>query len=238
MNPNLRFGVVVFPGSNCDDDLVHVLSEVVGVRTEKIWHKSHHLPSVDAVFLPGGFSYGDYLRSGAIARYANIMPEVSRFAHQGGLVWGICNGFQILCEAGLLPGVLLPNRDQQFICENVLLKVCTSDSIISNQLQKGQILKIPIAHADGRYHADESTLHQLKSNHQILFKYCNAQGELSAESNLNGSMGSIAGICNAQRNVFGMMPHPERASESILGNTDGLGLFQSMMHHFSQVAIA
>ncbi len=232
---NLKFGVVVFPGSNCDDDLVHVLSEVCKVQVEKIWHKSHHLPEVDGIFLPGGFSYGDYLRSGAIARYANIMPEVTHFANKGGFVWGICNGFQILCEAGLLPGVLLPNQDQKFICENIYLKTISVDSIITNELMQGQVLKIPIAHADGRYHADMQTLKELREHDQILFTYCDSNGLLSETSNVNGSIEAIAGICNRQRNVFGMMPHPERASEEILGNTDGLGMFKSMMKHFESV---
>ncbi len=234
---DLRFGVIVFPGSNCDDDIVHVLGEVCGVSVEKIWHKSHHLPDLNGIFLPGGFSYGDYLRSGAIAKYANIMPEVTRFAQNGGFVWGICNGFQILCESGLLPGVLLPNRDQKFICENVYIKTVCTDSIISSKLNKGQLLKIPMAHADGRYHADHQTIQGLINNDQIIFKYADEHGNLNDAGNLNGSLENIAGICNIQRNVYGMMPHPERASEEILGNTDGLIMFKSMLKHFEAVAV-
>lgn len=234
---DLRFGVIVFPGSNCDDDLVHVLAEVCHVHVEKIWHKSHLLPALDGIFLPGGFSYGDYLRSGAIAKYANIMSEVTKFANTGGFVWGICNGFQILCEAGLLPGVLLPNIDQKFICENIYLKTMSTNSIISSEFKYGQVLKVPIAHADGRYHADSTTLQEIIDNDQIIFKYSDSNGNLTEKSNLNGSLNAIAGICNSQRNVFGMMPHPERASEEILGNTDGLGMFKSMMKHFQAIVV-
>lgn len=228
---DLKFGVVVFPGSNCDDDLVHVVGEVCKVHTIKIWHKDHMLPDLDGVLLPGGFSYGDYLRSGAIARYANIMPAIKDFAEQGGFVWGICNGFQILCEAGLLPGVLLANRDQKFISDNVHLKVQTSNSMITSALPKGTVLQMPIAHADGRYFADQDVLDRMISNDQILFKYCDAEGTVNEAANVNGSLLNIAGICNTTRNVYGMMPHPERASESILGNEDGLALFRSMIQN-------
>jgi len=228
---NLHFGVIVFPGSNCDDDLMHVLQTVCKVKATKIWHKDKSLPRLDGVFLPGGFSYGDYLRSGAIARYSNIMPAVTDFAHQGGFVWGICNGFQILCEAGLLPGALLANRDQKFICDNIYLKTVTTDSLITSSIPTGAVLKLPIAHADGRYYADQTTLEQLINQDQILFKYCDAEGRIDEASNINGSALSIAGICNKERNVYGMMPHPERASESILGNQDGWGLFQSMIQN-------
>lgn len=230
----LKCGVVVFPGSNCDDDLIHVLGEVCKLHVEKIWHKTHSLPYLDAVFLPGGFSYGDYLRSGAIARYANIMPDLSRFAASGGFVWGICNGFQILCEAGLLPGVLLANRDQKFICDNVFLKTITTDSIITSMMSVSDIVKIPIAHADGRYHADDVTLQQLLLHDQIIFKYCDQNGTLTEDANINGSLKNIAGICNRGRNVYGMMPHPERASEDVLGNSDGLIMFQSMVRRLAQ----
>lgn len=226
---NLHFGVIVFPGSNCDDDLIHVLREVCQVRATKIWHKDTQLPSLDGVFLPGGFSYGDYLRSGAIARYSNIMPAVTEFASQGGFVWGICNGFQILCEAGLLPGALLANRDQKFICDNIYLKTTSTDSMITSSIPSGAVLKLPIAHADGRYYADQATLEELVTNDQILFTYCDALGQVNEAGNVNGSVMNIAGICNQARNVYGMMPHPERASEKILGNEDGLALFQSMI---------
>ena len=235
---DLKFGVIVFPGSNCDDDLIHTLSDVCHVHVEKIWHKQHALPELDGVFLPGGFSYGDYLRSGAIARYANIMPAIQSFANHGGFVWGICNGFQILCEAGLLPGALLQNKDQKFICDNVYLNTITTSSIITQAMSVGSVIKIPIAHADGRYYADEPTLKQLVSNDQIIFKYCDRNGAFSDESNVNGSMMNIAGICNEGRNVFGMMPHPERASEDILGNHDGLILFQSMLHQLTSMQVS
>ena len=228
---NLHFGVIVFPGSNCDDDLMHVLQTVCKVKATKIWHKEKNLPPLDGVFLPGGFSYGDYLRSGAIARYSNIMPAVTDFANQGGLVWGICNGFQILCEAGLLPGALLANRDQKFICDNIYLKTISTDSLITSSIPTGAVLKLPIAHADGRYYADQATLEQLINQDQILFKYCDAEGRIDEASNINGSALNIAGICNKTRNVYGMMPHPERASEKILGNQDGWGLFQSMIQN-------
>lgn len=228
---DLHFGVIVFPGSNCDDDLIHVLQQVCKVRATKIWHKENRLPELDGVFLPGGFSYGDYLRSGAIARYSNIMPAVVDFANQGGFTWGICNGFQILCEAGLLPGALLSNRDQKFICDNVYLKTITSESAITSAIKPGTIIKLPIAHADGRYYADQHVLSDLEANDQIIFKYCDAHGEVNELGNINGSLLNIAGICNQKRNVFGMMPHPERASEMILGNRDGWGLFQSMLQN-------
>ncbi|MEP7320748.1 MAG: phosphoribosylformylglycinamidine synthase subunit PurQ [Saprospiraceae bacterium] len=233
----LNVGIVVFPGSNCDDDLVHILGTVCKIQVQKIWHKEHQLPDLDAVFLPGGFSYGDYLRSGAIARYANIMPAIQSFAEQGGLVWGICNGFQILCEAGLLPGALASNKNQKYICENIFLKVMTDQSAISNTMNPGSILKIPIAHGDGRYYADDATLQQLIEGDQIIFKYCDPHGNINDEANVNGSLMNIAGICNAGRNVFGMMPHPERASEDILGNKDGLSMFQSMVHYLKEVTV-
>ncbi|MEO5581882.1 MAG: phosphoribosylformylglycinamidine synthase subunit PurQ [Saprospiraceae bacterium] len=234
----LNVGIVVFPGSNCDDDLVHILGNVCKIQVEKIWHKEHLLPELDAVFLPGGFSYGDYLRSGAIARYSNIMPAIEAFADQGGLVWGICNGFQILCEAGLLPGALVVNKNQKYICENIFLKTITNQSAISNTITPGSVLKIPIAHGDGRYYADDTTLKQLIEGDQIIFKYCNAHGHLSEEANINGSLMNIAGISNARKNVFGMMPHPERASQDILGNKDGLNMFQSMIHYLKEVSVS
>ncbi len=228
----MKFGVVVFPGSNCDDDMMYVLGEVMGQEVVKIWHKDYsldHFDVGDCIILPGGFSYGDYLRAGAIARFAHIMPAVMDFARSGGYVWGICNGFQILCEAGLLPGVLLRNSNQQFICKNTWLRVETTQSPITASLMPGQVLRIPIAHAEGRYHADEATLQTLADNDQILFKYCTPDGQLSDEANPNGAAMHIAGICNSTRNVFGMMPHPERASEEALGNTDGRGLFESLL---------
>lgn len=228
----MKFGVVVFPGSNCDDDMVHVLGTVMGQPVQKLWHKETTLPGFkpgDCIVLPGGFSYGDYLRSGAIARFSPIMKSVMAFAEQGGLVWGICNGFQVLCEAGLLPGVLLRNTNQRFICKNTYLRTATTRSPITRRLPPGEVLRIPIAHADGRYYADEATLKALQANDQILFQYCDAEGRLGEAANPNGSLLHIAGICNARRNVMGMMPHPERASETELGNTDGRALFESLL---------
>ncbi|MCC7466794.1 MAG: phosphoribosylformylglycinamidine synthase subunit PurQ [Saprospiraceae bacterium] len=229
----MKFGVIVFPGSNCDDDMVHVLGDVLGQEVVKIWHKSQSLPSGfgpdDCVVLPGGFSYGDYVRAGAIAQFSPVMKAVKTHAAAGGYVFGVCNGFQILCESGLLPGVLLRNSGQQFICDNVWIKPVSDQSPITAQLTLGKALKIPIAHAEGRYFADDKTLDELERNHQVLFRYCDANGNESPGSNPNGASRNIAGICNAQRNVFGMMPHPERASEEVLANTDGKGLFESLL---------
>lgn len=228
----MKFGVVVFPGSNCDDDMVHVLQNVMQQEVVKLWHKDYNLDGFttdDCIVLPGGFSYGDYLRAGAIARFSHLMNAVIDFANAGGYVWGICNGFQVLCEAGLLPGVLLRNDNQRFICKNLHLRTENNQTPITSQLEVGQVLQIPIAHAEGRYHADEQTLDQLEQNGQVLFRYCSAQGLVDADNNPNGSLRNIAGICNEKRNVFGMMPHPERASETILGNTDGKALFDSLL---------
>lgn len=224
----MKFGVVVFPGSNCDHDMLHVLGTVLGADVRALWHKDTALDGFttdDCIILPGGFSYGDYLRAGAIARYSPIMQAVVEFAGRGGKVFGICNGFQILCESHLLPGALVRNQYQKFISKNVLLRVETNQTALTRACAVGQVLKMPVAHAEGRYIADEATLRQLQDNDQILFKYVNAAGEPMSE---NGSTLDIAGICNAGRNVFGMMPHPERASESVLGNTDGLALFQAL----------
>ena len=228
----MKFGVIVFPGSNCDDDMVHVLGEVMGQEVIKIWHKNTDLPGFgegDCVVLPGGFSYGDYVRAGAIAQFSPIMQAVKAFAASGGYVWGVCNGFQILCESGLLPGVLLRNANQQFICKNVWLRPTTHNSPITSELDLNVALKIPIAHAEGRYFADEATLDALERNDQVLFRYCDPTGQVTEAANPNGAARNIAGICNERRNVFGMMPHPERASESVLANTDGYGLFESLL---------
>ncbi|RMF22666.1 MAG: phosphoribosylformylglycinamidine synthase subunit PurQ [Bacteroidetes bacterium] len=235
----MKFGVVVFPGSNCDDDMVHVLGSVMGQEVVKLWHKEtslDHFSTEDCIVLPGGFSYGDYLRAGAIARFSPIMQAVVEFAEAGGWVWGICNGFQILCEAGLLPGALLRNENQKFICKNVHLLPCTRNAAITRLLDPHKPLKIPIAHAEGRYYADPATLQSLQANDQILFRYCNERGEVTPEANPNGSLLNIAGICNERRNVFGMMPHPERAAEPELGNTDGRGLFESLLAEAAQPA--
>lgn len=227
----MKFGVIVFPGSNCDDDMIHVLGTVLGQEVRKVWHKEEKLydfDESDCIIVPGGFSYGDYLRCGAIARFSPIMKEVVRFANSGGFVWGICNGFQILCEADLLPGVLLRNSNQKFICKNIHLKVKTTQSAITSDYKDEEVIKIPIAHAEGRYHTDADTLTSLRSNNQILFTYCDENGQETDIANVNGSLNNIAGICNKNRNVFGMMPHPERASESLLGNSDGKRMIASL----------
>ena len=225
----MKFGVIVFPGSNCDDDMVHVIGEVMQQQVVKIWHKETQLQGCDFLVLPGGFSYGDYLRSGAIARFSPIMNEVIKHAQSGGYVLGICNGFQVLTEAGLLPGALLHNKKQKFICTNAYIKAETSQSLLTNQLELGKAYKIPVAHAEGRYFANESDLDQLEQNDQILFKYCDQQGVANEGSNFNGSSRNIAGVTNKSRNVYGMMPHPERASEAALGNTDGKLILESIL---------
>ncbi len=227
----MKFGVVLFPGSNCDDDMMHVLGTVLEQETVKLWHKDRDISSFstdDCIILPGGFSYGDYLRCGAVARFSPIMQSVVEFANAGGKVFGICNGFQILCEAGLLPGVLLRNANQKFICKNTYLHIETRNALITQGIEQ-QVLKVPIAHAEGRYYADQTTLNTLIENDQILFKYCDATGNVTEAANPNGTLLNIAGICNTQRNVFGMMPHPERASETILGNSDGRLIFEAML---------
>jgi phosphoribosylformylglycinamidine synthase I len=229
---NMKFGVVVFPGSNCDDDMIHVLGTVMQQEVVKLWHKETELSGFgkgDCIVLPGGFSYGDYLRAGAIARFSPIMKSVIEFANNGGYVLGVCNGFQVACEAGLLPGVLLRNSNQKFICKNVHLKTLTNNAAITSNINLEQPLLVPIAHAEGRYLADDDTLKSLEENDQILFKYCDKNGNASDEANPNGSTNNIAGICNANRNVFGMMPHPERASEKVLGNDDGRIMFESLI---------
>lgn len=228
----MKFGVVVFPGSNCDDDMVHVLGEIMGRKVTKLWHKDDTLGGLgtdDCVIVPGGFSYGDYVRAGAVARFSPIMKAVIAHAKAGGYVFGICNGFQILCEAGLLPGALLRNRDQRFIAKNVYLRCETKNSAVTRQLDAGQLLTVPIAHAEGRYYTDEQTLLELNREDRILFRYCNGLGEVGLDSNHNGSVGNIAGICSANRRVFGMMPHPERAAEEVLGNRDGYQIFAGLV---------
>jgi phosphoribosylformylglycinamidine synthase len=233
----MKFGVIIFPGSNCDRDMKHVLGNVLGAEVKEIFHKETSLDGFstrDCIILPGGFSYGDYLRTGAIARFSPIMDAVIEFANNGGRVLGICNGFQILCESGLLPGALLRNTNMKYNCKNVYLKTITKDSELTRGLKTDTTLKIPIAHGDGRYYCDDATLKLLKKNNQIFFKYCNENGVVSPESNPNGSIGNIAAICNEKRNVFGMMPHPERASEADLGNQDGLILFESLMNRIAE----
>ncbi|MBK8746386.1 MAG: phosphoribosylformylglycinamidine synthase subunit PurQ [Saprospiraceae bacterium] len=228
----MKAGVVVFPGSNCDHDMIHALSNVMGIETREIWHKDvipEDFTKEDWIVLPGGFSYGDYLRCGAIARFSNVMASVIDFANAGGKVLGVCNGFQILCESHLLPGVLLRNKDQKFICKNIHLRTETGNTILTGRLNEGDVLKIPIAHAEGRFHASDETLQELIANDQILFKYCDENGNINEDSNFNGALHNIAGICNSGRNVFGMMPHPERAAEDILGNSDGLRILEGLM---------
>jgi phosphoribosylformylglycinamidine synthase subunit PurQ / glutaminase len=225
----MKFGVVIFPGSNCDMDLINVLRQVTDEPVMELWHKETSLQGCDFVFLPGGFSYGDYLRSGAVAKLSPIMSSVQEHASKGGYVMGICNGFQILCECGLLPGALLRNEDQLFICDNVFLKTTQTKTVITHGLVEDQVLKIPIAHAEGRYYVDDQTLEQLENNGQVLFRYCDSTGKVNADSNPNGSLRNIAGICNEGRNVFGMMPHPERAASDYLLNSDGKSMFEGIV---------
>jgi phosphoribosylformylglycinamidine synthase len=228
----MKFGVVVFPGSNCDKDMTHVLGNVMGAQVREIFHKETNIDDFstdDCIVLPGGFSYGDYLRTGAIARFSPVMQAVIEFAASGGKVLGICNGFQVLCESHLLPGALLRNTNMKYTCKNVFLKVKTTNTLFTSKTNKGDVLQIPIAHGEGRYYCDEATLQQLQANDQILFKYSDANGNITPEDNPNGSLDNIAGITNAGRNVFGMMPHPERASELAMGNTDGRVLFESLL---------
>jgi phosphoribosylformylglycinamidine synthase len=225
----MKFGVVTFPGSNCDEDMAYVLENIMGQKVERLWHKDTDLKGVDFVILPGGFSYGDYLRSGAIAKLSPIMGEVINHANKGGYVMGICNGFQILTESGLLEGALLHNNTQKFICKNVFLKPATAETAITKGLDLEKAYKIPIAHGEGRFYAAEETMKSIIDNDQILFKYCSENGEVTDEFNPNGSLLNIAGICNKQRNVFGMMPHPERAADANLANQDGKRFFESIL---------
>lgn len=225
----MKFGVVVFPGSNCDHDMIYALRENLNQEVVELWHKDTDLQNVDVVVLPGGFSYGDYLRSGSIARFSPIMEKVIEFANEGGYVIGICNGFQVLCEAGLLPGALLHNTSHNFICENVWLKPATTNMAFTAQLDTDKVYKIPIAHGEGNYYASPEVLDQLEKNDQIIAYYATEEGEVTEEVNPNGSLKNIAGVCNEKRNVFGMMPHPERACDANLGNTDGLGFFKSLI---------
>lgn len=227
----MKFGVVTFPGSNCDEDMVYVLETILNQSVERLWHKDTDLKGVDFVVLPGGFSYGDYLRSGAIAKLSPIMSEVMKHADKGGYVMGICNGFQILTESGLLPGALLHNNNQKFICKNVHLKAATSNTAITKGLDANGIYKIPIAHGEGRFYAAEDTMKSIMDNDQVLFQYVTAEGELNDVANPNGSLNNIAGICNAGRNVFGMMPHPERAADANLSNEDGKRFFESILKY-------
>jgi phosphoribosylformylglycinamidine synthase subunit PurQ / glutaminase len=225
----MRFGIVVFPGTNCDRDCWHVVKAVLNCDVDFVWHEERDISRFDCIILPGGFSYGDYLRVGAIARFSPVMESVRDFAEKGGLVIGICNGFQILVEAGLLPGALVRNKTIHFICKFVNLRVENADTPFTNQCEVGQVLRIPIAHNDGRYFCDKETLRRLERNGQIVFRYCTPDGEVTEEANPNGSVGNIAGIVNEKGNVLGMMPHPERASERLLGSEDGLFIWRSIL---------
>jgi phosphoribosylformylglycinamidine synthase subunit PurQ / glutaminase len=232
----MNIGVVVFPGSNCDHDCQHVFKDVLGQDVTMVWHKETSLAGLDAVILPGGFSYGDYLRTGAIARFSPVMGAVKEFAKGGGVVLGICNGYQILLEAGLLPGVMLRNRSLHFICKDVYLRVENAATSFTSLCKPGQVIKVPVAHADGNYYTDPVTLAAIKANAQVLFRYCTPEGNVTAEVNPNGSLDNIAGICNAEGNVMGMMPHPERCAESVLGNDDGRLILASMVEGLKTMA--
>lgn len=228
----MKFGIIVFPGSNCDRDMMHALRDDLQQETIMLWHKDRDLGMFtkdDCIVLPGGFSYGDYLRCGALARFSPMMEQVIDFANNGGKVLGVCNGFQILCEAGLLPGVLLQNDHQKFVCKNVYIKSESNRNLVGQHVGE-KVLKIPVAHGEGRYHADAETLKRLHDNNQIVFRYCDEHGEVHINSNPNGAINNIAGICNEGRNVFGMMPHPERACSEALHNIDGRGILQALSH--------
>lgn len=226
-----KFGVVVFPGSNCDHDTYYVLKKLLDLEVIFLWHKQATLEDCDIIILPGGFSYGDYLRTGAIARFSPIMNEVIRFANKGGYVFGICNGFQVLLEAGLLPGVMIKNESLNFVCKDIYLKIENNETVFTKGINGKNSLKIPVAHGEGNYFTDENTLKQLEDNNQIVFKYCTSDGSITNESNPNGSIMNIAGIINKNGNVLGMMPHPERSSDSVLGKTDGSLIFKSLVNN-------
>lgn len=230
----MKFAVVVLPGSNCDHDAMHVAKDVLGADAEMIWHKETDLRGADCVIVPGGFAYGDYLRAGALAKFAPVMESIKAHAAKGGLVLGICNGFQVLTEVGLLPGALMRNQHLRFLGRDVHLRVEETDTPFTNEFQSGQVFRVPIAHGEGNYYADDALLDELERNRQIIFRYCDEEGRVTSEANPNGSARSIAGICNRERNVLGMMPHPERCAESILGNADGLLVFKSIAASFAR----
>ena len=229
----MKFGVVILPGSNCDHDAMHVAKDVVGADAEFLWHKDTDLKGSDCVIVPGGFSYGDYLRAGALAKFAPIMEPIRKHAAAGGLVLGICNGFQVLTEAGLLPGALMRNEHLRFLSRDVYLRTEEVDTPFTSALEAGHIMRMPIAHGEGNYFADDAMLDELERNRQVIFRYCDESGRITRDANPNGSARNIAGICNVGRNVLGLMPHPERCSESLLGNADGLGLFKSIVASFA-----
>ncbi|HEX9428443.1 MAG TPA: phosphoribosylformylglycinamidine synthase subunit PurQ [Candidatus Polarisedimenticolia bacterium] len=230
----MKFGIVVFPGSNCDHDVYHVVKHLIGQEASFLWHKETGLAGIDCVILPGGFAHGDYLRCGAIARFSPIMKSIEEFAAQGGMVFGICNGFQVLTEAGLLPGALVRNAGLRYICRDVHLRVERQDTPYTARLKPGTVLKIPIGHGEGCYYAPEEVLRSLEEKRQVAFRYCDAAGQVTAESNPNGSLRAIAGICNERGNVLGMMPHPDRCAEEILGNAQGRKIFESILHAWQQ----
>jgi len=231
----MKFGVVVFPGSNCDYDTLYAVRDLFEQEAEFLWHKNHDLRGADCIILPGGFSYGDYLRSGAIARFSPIMQEVREFALKGGMVLGICNGFQVLLELGLLPGAMLRNKNLKFLCRHVHLRVDNAETPFTRAGEEGQVLRIPIAHFDGNYFIDGAGEAEIARNRQAVLRYCDAQGQLSEEANVNGSLGHIAGLINTRGNVLGMMPHPERASEPLLDSEDGRVIFRSIVEHFKEI---
>jgi phosphoribosylformylglycinamidine synthase I len=233
----MKFGVLVFPGSNCDHDTYHVIAEIAHQPVTFLWHDSSALENCDAILVPGGFAYGDYLRTGAIARFSPVMQSVKKFAASGGLVLGICNGFQILCEAGLLPGALMRNAGLKYICKQVHLRTETTNSPFTNQLKLDQVVQIPIGHMEGNYFCDEETLAALKRDDRIVFRYCENDGAITSAANPNGSLENIAGILNEGRNVLGMMPHPDRSSERLLGSADGLLIFQSLVSALGVAAL-
>jgi len=231
----MKFGVVILPGSNCDHDALHVTKDVLGEEAEPLWHKDTDLKGADCVIVPGGFAYGDYLRAGALAKFAPIMEPIRRHAAAGGLVLGICNGFQVLTEVGLLPGALMRNAHLRFASRDIRLRTEETDTPFTGELTEGQILRMPIAHGEGNFYADDATLDELENNRQVIFRYCDSEGRITSESNPNGSARNIAGICNRARNVLGLMPHPERCVESLLGNADGLGVFKSIAASLARV---
>jgi phosphoribosylformylglycinamidine synthase subunit PurQ / glutaminase len=232
----MKFGVIVFPGSNCDHDAYHVISKHVGQPVDFVWHRETDLSSYDALIIPGGFSYGDYLRAGALASFSPVMTSVKQFAAQDKLVLGICNGFQILCEAGLLPGALIRNRELHFVCEHVNVRVESTDTPFTHELRRGQVLKMPVAHAEGNYVCDNATFDELQRDNRIIFRYSDREGRVSPEVNINGSRDNIAGICSRGRNVMGLMPHPERACEDALGSSDGRAIFHSLVGAVTAIA--